>query len=67
MSVSSGGKILPYCLLAKGARPLAISDLIHKATADPGVFAFGELLDVPSVNEVDNFEVDKAFGLLADG
>lgn len=41
-----------YLLLAKGQRGLALVDLIQKITADPAVFVFGELLDVPSVKEV---------------
>jgi hypothetical protein len=41
-----------YLLLAKGARGRALVDLIQKVTADPVVFAFGELLDVPSIKEV---------------
>lgn len=41
-----------YLLLAKGARGRALVDLIQKVTSDPAVFAFGELLDNPSVKEV---------------
>ena len=39
-------------LLAKGARGPALAKLIEKVTAEPGIFSFGELLDVPSVKEV---------------
>ena len=46
------GKIEQYCILAKGARGLALQDLIQRATAEPGIFAFGELLSVPAVQEV---------------
>lgn len=41
-----------YVLLAKGQRGLALVDLIQKITADPAIFVFGELLDVPSMKEV---------------
>ncbi len=41
-----------YLLLAKGARGRALVDLIQKVTAEPGIFTFGELLDVPAVQEV---------------
>ena len=46
------GKIEQYCILAKGARDLALQDVIQRATAEPGIFAFGELLSVPAVQEV---------------
>lgn len=41
-----------FTLLAKSARGLALVDLIAKATAEPGLFSFGELLSLPSVQEV---------------
>ena len=41
-----------YLLLAKRAKGRALVDLIQKATAEPGLFAFAELLDVPNVKEV---------------
>lgn len=41
-----------YCLLAKGARGLAMADLIQRGTSDPQIFAFGELLSMPQVQEV---------------
>lgn len=45
-------KLQPYLLLAKGARGRALADLIVKATSEPGLFAFAELLDLPQVQEV---------------
>lgn len=50
--MDSGSKLEGYLLLAKGARGLALADLIQKVTAEPGIFTFGELLDVSSVKEV---------------
>lgn len=41
-----------YLLLAKRAKGRALVDLIQKATAEPGIFAFAELLDLPNVKEV---------------
>jgi len=45
-------KLQPYLLLAKGARGRGLADLIVKATSEPGLFAFAELLDLPQVQEV---------------
>ena len=45
-------KIQGYVLLAKGMKGRGVADVLTKATADPSVFGFGELLDVPSVREV---------------
>lgn len=44
-------KIQQYVLLAKGARGKALADLITRATSEPNLFVFGELLDVPSIQE----------------
>jgi COP9 signalosome complex subunit 7 len=41
-----------YLLLAKRAKGRALVDLIQKATAEPGIFTFAELLDLPLVKEV---------------
>ena len=38
--------------MAKRAKGRALVDLIQKATAEPGIFAFAELLDLPNVKEV---------------
>ena len=50
--MDAGSKLEGYLLLAKGARGLALADLIQKVTAEPGIFTFGELLDLPNVKEV---------------
>lgn len=52
-------KIQQYVLLAKGVRGRGAADLITKATADPAVFGFGELLDIPSIKEVGQQVVGK--------
>ena len=41
-----------YLLLAKRAKGRALVDLIQKVTAEPGIFAFAELLNLPTVKEV---------------
>lgn len=50
--MDSDSKIEQYVLLAKGARGLALQDLVQKVTTEPGIFAFGELLSLPNVKEV---------------
>lgn len=45
-------KVEQCMLLAKGVRGLALVDLIHKATSEPGLYTFGQLLALPSVQEV---------------
>ena len=45
-------RLQQYILLSKGARGRAVAELINKATSEPGLFCFGELIDAPSVNEV---------------
>jgi len=45
-------KIQQYLLLAKSTKGRGLADLIVKATEDPGLFAFAELLATPSVQEV---------------
>jgi COP9 signalosome complex subunit 7 len=42
----------PFLLLAKSARGKAAADLIRRATSEPGLFVFGELLDAPGIKEV---------------
>ena len=48
----NGAKVEQFLLLAKSARGLALADLVAKATAEPGLFTFGELLALPGVQEV---------------
>ncbi|KAG2485314.1 hypothetical protein HYH03_015987 [Edaphochlamys debaryana] len=57
-------KIQQYVLLGKGARGRGLTDLIAKATADPSVFGFGELLDVPSVKELKGTDLAPHLALL---
>ena len=45
-------KVEEYLLLVKGTKGRATADLVQKVTAEPGIFAFGEFLDAPSVVQV---------------
>jgi hypothetical protein len=45
-------KVEPFLLMSKSAKGAAAAKLILDATGSPGVFVFGELLDVPSIQEV---------------
>jgi hypothetical protein len=45
-------KLQQFVLLAKGTRGRGLVDLILKATSDPSIFSYGELLDVPSISDV---------------
>lgn len=47
----NGTKVEQFIVLAKTARGLALVDLIAKATAEPGLFTYGELLSLPGVQE----------------
>ena len=57
-------KIEQFSLLAKGMRGLALSDLITKATAEPGVYTFGELLALPQVQSLAQTDQAAALSLL---
>lgn len=54
MELGSGflAKLEPFLLMSKSAKGAAAAKLILDATSSPGVFVFGELLDVPSIQEV---------------
>lgn len=46
-----------FLILAKSTRGRALCELISKATAEPGIFTFGELLSLPNVQEVGKYTV----------
>eukprot|EP00951_Prasinocladus_malaysianus_P006113 scaffold43318_cov29-Prasinocladus_malaysianus.AAC.1 len=56
-------KIEQYCLLAKGVKGRALLDLIAKATAEPGLFHFGELMDVESIRQAAIWSAKEAEGM----
>lgn len=41
-----------FLLLAKNAKGIAAAHLIRQVTEAPGVYVFGELMEVPSILEV---------------
>lgn len=49
---SSIGKLEQFLLMAKSAKGAAAAKLVQDATAAPGVYVFGELLELPSIAEV---------------
>lgn len=57
-------KMAQYLLLAKSARGRALAEIIMKATAEPSVFAFGELWDLPNVQELANGDFAGYYHLL---
>ena len=48
---ASNDKLAGFLALAKGARGRAAASIIADATGTPGLFAFGELLDLPHIKE----------------
>lgn len=52
---SSNSPLEQFVLLAKGAKGAAAVELIRQVIAAPGVFVFGELLDMPNIKEVSFF------------
>lgn len=63
--MDNNSKLEQYILLAKAARGLALADLICKAAAEQGLFTYGELLSLPSVQELRAGEHSRAYSLLA--
>ena len=57
MSRASDAKLEEYCLVAKGSKGRTVADVIQRATSDPVLFAFGELLSLPSVQQVKHLRV----------
>lgn len=50
--MESDAKIEQFVLLAGSTRGLALVELIKRATSEPGLFAYGELIDLPAIQEV---------------
>lgn len=48
----SGQNQEQFLLLARSARGAALASLIHQVLEAPGIYVFGELLDMPNVQEV---------------
>ncbi|GAQ80774.1 hypothetical protein KFL_000620080 [Klebsormidium nitens] len=53
-----------FVLLAKNVRGRGAAEIVKQATCEPGLFAFGELLDTPSIQELQGSEHAAALDLL---
>ncbi|XP_067402016.1 COP9 signalosome complex subunit 7a [Emydura macquarii macquarii] len=53
-----------FLLLARSARGAALASLIHQVLEAPGIYVFGELLDLPNVRELAESEFSPVFRLL---
>jgi COP9 signalosome complex subunit 7 len=49
-------KLEPFLLMSKGAKGAAAAKLIEDATSAHGVYVFGELLELPNIQELANSE-----------
>lgn len=49
---SSSNPLEQFVLLAKSAKGAAAVELVKQALEAPGVYVFGELLDMPNIAEV---------------
>ena len=50
--ISSTSLLEQFVLLAKSAKGAAAVELVKQASEAPGVYVFGELLDMPNIIEV---------------
>ncbi|KAL3133270.1 hypothetical protein ABBQ38_007151 [Trebouxia sp. C0009 RCD-2024] len=64
MSQASDAKLEEYCLVAKGSKGRTVADVIQRATSDPVLFAFGELLALPSVQQLQDTDQAASFRTL---
>ncbi|KAK9407881.1 COP9 signalosome complex subunit 7a [Crotalus adamanteus] len=60
----SGQNQEQFLLLARSARGAALANLIHQVLEAPGIYVFGELLDMPNVQELSESEFSPVFRLL---
>jgi len=50
--MSSSAALEQFILLAKTAKGAAAMELIRQALETPGIYVFGELLEMPNIKEV---------------
>jgi len=62
--LTEGGPLQQYILLAKNSKGKACSALIGQALSAPNVMVFGELLDMPNVQQLAGTEEQKMLDLL---
>ena len=53
-------KLEPFLLMSKAAKGAAAAKFIQDATSAPGVYVFGELLELPNIQEVPSFSACSA-------
>lgn len=52
LGANFSAKLEPFLLMGKSVKGAAAAKLIQDATAAPCVFVFGELLELPNIQEV---------------
>ena len=52
MDKSGTNPLEQFVLLSKTAKGAAAAELVKQATEAPGVYVFGELIDMPNIKEV---------------
>lgn len=57
LSFSTNRPLEQFLLLAKGAKGSACAELIKQVLEAPGVHVFGELLEMPNIKEVRNYNI----------
>jgi len=62
--VNTGNPLEQFVLLAKNAKGAAAVELVKQVLEAPGVFVFGELLDSPNIQDLDNTPNAPYFRLL---
>jgi COP9 signalosome complex subunit 7 len=62
--VSSNSNLEQFLLLSKNAKGAAAIELVKQATEAPGVYVFGELLDMPNIKELATGPNSKHYHLL---
>jgi len=64
LNAGSGNPLEQFVLLAKNAKGAAAVELIKQALEAPGVFVFGELLDMANIQDLENSPNAKYLNLL---
>jgi len=62
--LSEGTSLQPFLLIAKSAKGKGCTAVIEQVLQAPGVFVFGELLDMPNVKQLEGTENKAHFELL---
>jgi len=60
----SNAALEQFVLLVKNVRGAAAAELIKQVTEAPGVYVFGELLDMPNIKEVSVSYLFRTFSVI---